>query len=126
MKTGGSRGYMRFMSSPWAQFRLTLAQKVLLMYNTTGINRHSCISMFKDDLGHLSQALFSQVPFYRAFDWEFIFDHKDRYRWFELQWKHMVESLYFKSVLSTHQIDDFQVIRKFGFLEPRNRAGLLF
>ena len=93
---------------PLAQFKLTLAQKVLLMYNTTGIHRHSCISMFKDDLGHVSQALFSQVPYYQAFDWEFIFDHKDRYRWFELQWVLMVESLHFRSVLSSHQIYDFQ------------------
>ena len=79
---------------PLAQFKLTLAQKVLLMYNTTGIHRHSCISMFRDDIGHLSQALFSQVPYYQAFDWEFIVDHQDRHRWFELQWIYMVDSLY--------------------------------
>ena len=41
--------------------------------------------------------------------WEFIFDHKDSsYQWFELQWIHMVESLYWKSVWSSHQIYDFQ------------------
>ena len=84
--------------APLAQFKLTLAQKVLLMYNTTGIHRHSCISMFEDDISHLSQALFSQVPYYQAFDWELIVDHQDRHRWFELQWIHMVDSLYWKSV----------------------------
>ena len=107
-KTGVSRGHMSFYAEPLAQFKLTLAQKVLLMYNTTGIHRHSCISMFRDDIGHVSQALFSKVPYYQAFDWEFIVDHQDRYRWFELQWIHMVDSLYWKSVWSSHQIYDFQ------------------
>ena len=50
-----------------AQFRLTEAQKVLLLYNTSGMHRHSCISMFRDDIGHISQALFSQIPYYQAF-----------------------------------------------------------
>ena len=67
-KTGVSRGHMSFYAEPLAQFKLTLAQKVLLMYNTTGIHRHSCISMFRDDIGHVSQALFSKVPYYQAFD----------------------------------------------------------
>ena len=97
-----------FYAEPLAQFKLTLAQKVLLMDNTTGIHRHSCISMMRDNIGHVTQALFSQVPFYQAFDWEFIFDHKDRYRCFELQWIHMVDSLYWKSLRSSHQINDFQ------------------
>ena len=66
-----------FYAEPLAQFRLTLAQKVLLMYNNTGIRRHSCISMMSADIGHVTQAHFSQVPFYQAFDWEFIVDHKD-------------------------------------------------
>ena len=51
-------------AQPLAQFKLTLAQKVLLMYNTMGMQRHSCLSMFRDDIGHVSQALFSQVPYY--------------------------------------------------------------
>ena len=78
------------------------------MYNNTGIQRHSCISMMNADIGHVTQALFSQVPFHQAFNWEFIFDHKDRYLWFELQWIHMVDSRYWKSVRSSHQIYDFQ------------------
>ena len=49
----------------------------------------------------VSQALFSQVPYYQAFDWEFIVDHQDRYHWFELQWIHMVESMYWQSVWSS-------------------------
>ena len=77
------------------------------MYNTTGIHRHSCISMFRDDIGHLTQALFSQVLYCQAFDWMFIVDHQDRYHWFELQWLHMVDSLYWKSVRASHQIYDF-------------------
>ena len=97
-----------FYAEPLAQFKLTLAQKVLLMYNNTGIWRHSCISMMGADIGHVTQALFSQVPFYQAFDWEFIVDHKDRYLWFELQWIHMVDSRYWISVRSSHQIYDFQ------------------
>ena len=56
-----------FYAEPLAQFKLTLAQKVLLMYNTTGIHRYSCLRMFRDDIGHLSRALFSQVPYYQAF-----------------------------------------------------------
>ena len=39
-----------FYAEPLAQFRLTLAQKVLLMYNNTGIRRHSCISMMSADI----------------------------------------------------------------------------
>ena len=73
---------------PLAQFKLTEAQKVLLLYNSMGMHRHSCLSTFKDDIGHISQALFSQVPHYQAFDWQFIVDHKDRHRWYESQWVH--------------------------------------
>ena len=93
---------------PLAQFKLTLAQKVLLMYNTTGMHRHSCISMFRDDIGHVSQALFSQIPYYQAFDWDFVVDHQDRHSWFELQLVHMIDSQYWKSVLCSHGIFDFQ------------------
>ena len=95
------------------------------MYNTTGIHRHFCISMFRDDIGHLSQALFSQVPYYQAFDWEFIFDHKDRYHWFELHWIHMVESLYWRSVLSSHQIYDFQdMVFEYGYYKNSDSWNL--
>ena len=62
-----------FYAEPLAQFKLKLAQKVLLVYINTGIRRHSCISMMNADIGHVTQALFSQVPFYQAFDWEFFF-----------------------------------------------------
>ena len=50
--------------------------------------------MFSDDIGHISQALFSQVPYYQAFDWDFVVDHQDRHRWYELQWLHMIDSQY--------------------------------
>ena len=60
------------------------------------------------DIGHVTQALFSQVPFYQAFAWEFIFDHKDKHLWFENQWIHLVYSHYWKSVWSSHLIYDFQ------------------
>ena len=89
------------------QFKLTEAQKVLLLYNTSGVHRHSCISMFRDDIGHVSQALFSQVPYYQAFDWDFVVDHQDRHRWYELQWVHMIDSQYWKSVLCSHRVFDF-------------------
>ena len=80
------------------------------MYNNKGIRRHSCVEMMAADMGHVTQALslFSQVPFYQAFNWEFIFDHKDKYLWFENQWIHMVDSHYWKSVQSSHLIYDFQ------------------
>ena len=90
------------------QFKLTEAQKVLLLYNTSGVHRHSCISMFRDDIGHVSQALFSQVPYYQALDWDFVVDHQDRHRWYELQWVHMIDSQYWKSVLCSHGVFDFQ------------------
>ena len=95
------------------------------MYNTTGIHRHSCISMFRDDIGHVSQALFSQVPYYQAFDWEFIVDHQDRHRWFELQWIHMVDLLYWKSVFSSHRIYDFQdMVFEHGYYQHSNSWNL--
>ena len=97
-----------YYAGPLSSFKLTLAQKVLLMYNNTGIRRHSCVEIMAADMGHVTQALFSQVPFYQAFNWEFIFDHKDKYLWFENQWIHMVDSHYWKSVRSSHLIYDFQ------------------
>ena len=72
------------------------------------MHRHSCGSMFRDDIGRVSQALFSQIPYYQAFDWDFVVDHQDRHRWFELQWVHMIDSQYWKSVLCSHGIFDFQ------------------
>ena len=91
-----------------AQFKLTEAQKVLLLYNTSGMHRHSCISMFRDDIGHLSRALCGLTPYFRAFDWEFVIDHQDRHRWYELQWVHMINNQYWESVLCSHGVFDFQ------------------
>ena len=64
--------------------------------------------MMAAGIGHVTQALFSQVPFYQAFYWEFIFEQKDKYLWFELQLIHMVDSLNWRSVRSCHTIYDFQ------------------
>ena len=48
-----------YFTEPLSSFRLTLAQKVLLMYNNTGIRRHLCVEMMVADIGHEAQALFS-------------------------------------------------------------------
>ena len=77
---------------------------MLLLYNTSGMHRHSCISMFRDDIGHISQALFSQIPYYQAFDWDFVIDHQDRHRWYELQWVHMIDCQYWECVLCSHGV----------------------
>ena len=89
-----------YYTEPLSKFKLTLAQKVLLMYNNTGIRRFSCVEMMSADLGHCIQALSSDMPLFRAFDWDFIGDHKDKHWWFEHQWIHMVDSHYWKSVQS--------------------------
>ena len=94
-----------------AQFRLSDAQKILLLYNTSGIHRHSCISHVSDDIGHLSRALGAKVPFARAFDWDFIAEHKDRYGWYCLQWLHMVKNFYWDSVLCSYGVFDFEDMR---------------
>ena len=94
-----------------ARFRLTDAQKVLLLYNTSGIHRHSCISHVSEDIGHLSRALGAKVPFARAFDWDFIAEHRDRYEWYCLQWESMVENFYWDSVTYSHGVVDFQDMR---------------
>ena len=91
-----------------ARFRLTEAQKVLLLYNTSGMRRHSCISQMRDDIGHLRQALCAQTAYFRAFDMQFIIDHQDRHRWYELQWIHMIDNQYWESVLCSHGVFDFE------------------
>ena len=63
-------------------------------------------SMFWDDIGHISQALFCQVPYYQAFDWDFVVDHQSRHRWYELQWLRMIDSQYWESVLCSHGVFD--------------------
>ena len=79
---------------------------MLLLYNSSGMHWHSCLSMFRDDIGHISQALFSQIPYYQAFDWEFVIDHQDRHTWYELQWLRMIDSQYWESVLCSHGVFD--------------------
>ena len=66
--------------------------------------------MVNDDIGHLSSALGAKVPFARVFDWDFIADHKDRHRWYELQWLHMVENFYWDSVLCSYGVFDYEDI----------------
>ena len=91
-----------------AKFRLSDAQRVLLLYNTSGIHRHSCISMCLDDVGHLSRALDAKTAFCRAFDWEFVADHLDRHRWYGLQWLHMDSNQYWETVRCSHGVFDFE------------------
>ena len=92
----------------FARFSLTEAQKVLLWYNSSGSRRHSCISQMKDDIGHLGQALCARTAYFRAFDIQFIIDHQDRHRWYELQWRHMIDNPYWESVLCKHGVFDFE------------------
>ena len=91
-----------------ARFKLTEAQKVLLLYNVGGMRRHSCISQMRDDIGHLGQALSDQTAYFRAFDIQFIVDHQDRHRWYEMQWIHMIDNQYWESVLCSHGVFDFE------------------
>ena len=90
-----------------ARFRLSEAQKVLLLYNTSGMRRHSCFAMFRGAIGHLPRALCAQTDYFRAFDMEFVIDHQDRHRWYELQWIHMIDNQYWESVLCSHGVFDF-------------------
>ena len=101
-----------------ARFRLTDAQKILLLYNSSGIHRHSCISHVSNDIGHLTQSLGAKVPFAKAFDWDFIAEHRDRYEWYCLQWESMVENFYWDSVTYSHGVVDFQDYRRdFGYFD---------
>ena len=93
-----------------AQFRLTLPQKMLLMYNNTRTKGLSCWAQFRGELGH-EDGLNSDVPFYMAFDWDFVLAHKlDRYAWYEQQWCYMLYAQYWTSPRSTHEIYDFREI----------------
>ena len=80
---------------------------MLLLYNTSGMRRHSCISQMRDDIGHLRHALCTQTAYFRAFDMQFIIDHQDRHRWYELQWIHMIDTEYWESVRNNHSVFDF-------------------
>ena len=90
-----------------ARFKLTEAQKLLLLYNTSGMRRYSCIEMMRDDIGHLRHALYAQTAYFRAFNMEFIIDHQDRHAWFEKQWIYMHDNQYWESVLCTHGVFDW-------------------
>ena len=108
-----------------APFRLSDAQRVLLLYNTSGIHRHSCISMCLDDVGHLSRALNAKTAFCRAFDWEFVADHLDRHRWYGLQWLHMDSNQYWEMVTCSHGVFDFEdMVFEQGYYEHSDSWNL--
>ena len=90
-----------------ARFKLSEAQKLLLLYNTSGMRRYSCIEMMRDDIGHLRHALCAQTAYFRAFNMQFIIDHQDKHKWFEKQWIYMHDNQYWESVLCSHGVFDF-------------------
>ena len=103
------------------QFRLTWPQKILLMYNTTGTKNKSCCDQYHDDVGHYDNALSgsSEDRWEWVFNFTFIAEHKDRYQWYQQQWFHMLDSLYWKSVTTSHEIYDFVFVTRRNEIVPR-------
>ena len=107
-------------ASELALLRLTWPQKVLLMYNTTSTKGHSCLDQLRGEVGHFREALSGADvdDWSRAFDWDFVDDHRDRFLWYDQQWEFMKDTDYWSSVTSSSVICDF-VQRYHGGIETK-------
>ena len=101
-------------ASELALLRLTWPQKVLLMYNTTATKHHSCCDQFKGAVGHFKEALSGAAgveDWARAFDWDFVETHRDRFECYDQQWEFMKDTDYWNSVTSSDVIHDYVRLR---------------
>ena len=78
-------------------WRLSAAQKVLLRWNSSLTRNRSCSLLTKGSNGHNGESMSSDVPFYRAFDWEFSMRHAWAKKWFRNRWRAIMVDPYWKS-----------------------------
>ena len=67
-------------------WRLSDAQKVLLRYNSSLTRNSSCPLLTKNSNGHNGVPMSRDIPFHRAFDFEFTMNYAARKEWFMAQW----------------------------------------
>ena len=96
-------------ASELALLRLTWPQKVLLMYNTTSERSHSCCEQFQGMVGHFKEALSGAEveDWSRAFNWDFVEEHRDRFEEYDIQWEYMKDTDYWTSVTSSDVVHDY-------------------
>ena len=78
-------------------WRLSDAQKVLLRYNSSLTRNKSCPLLTKKSNGHNGVPMSMDIPFYRAFDFEFTMDYAAWKEWFMAQWVAIMADPYWKA-----------------------------
>ena len=78
-------------------WRLYEAQKVLLRWNSSLTRNRSCPLLTKGSNGHNGEPMSRDIPFYRAFDWEFSMDYAWSKKWFRNRWRSIMVDPYWKS-----------------------------
>ena len=69
----------RVMLDSW---KLSEAQKVLLIYNSSLTRNRSCPLLTKGSNGHDGEPMSKDIGFFEAFDWEFSMDYAWHKKWF--------------------------------------------
>ena len=78
-------------------WRLSEAQKVLLRWNSSLTRNRSFPLLTKGSNGHNGEPMSRDIPFYRAFDWEFSLDYAWSKKWFRNRWRSIMVNPYWKS-----------------------------
>ena len=63
-------------------WKLSDAQKVLLRHNSSVTRNKSCVLLTKESNGHNGEPMSQDIPFYRAFDFEYSMDYAAWKEWF--------------------------------------------
>ena len=84
----------RVMLDSW---KLSEAQKVLLIYNSSLTRNRSCPLLTKGSNGHDREPMSKDIGFFEAFDWEFSMDYAWHKKWFRRRWRTIMVDTYWKA-----------------------------
>ena len=78
-------------------WKLSDAQKVLLRHNSSLTRNKSCVLLTKESNGHNGEPRSKDIPFYRAFDFEYAMDYAAWKAWFMARWVAVMADPYWKA-----------------------------
>ena len=78
-------------------WKLSDAQKVLLRYNSSLTRNMSCPLLTKGSNGHGGEPMSKDIPFHKAFDFEFSMDYAWHKKWFRRRWRTIMVDPYWQA-----------------------------
>ena len=88
-------GHAPDLDSRWQT--LILTESLLFSLNSSLTRNRSCPLLTKRANGHDGEPMSKDIPFYKAFDWEFSMDYAWHKKWFRRRWRTIMVDPYWKA-----------------------------